>query len=73
MASGYYQGYVENDDLKIYQFILQFISNQSEIQSHQVDLSLRRLRKRVKQSNKRHGNEKSALLPSSTAAVMMKI
>lgn len=50
MASEILSRLRENDDLKIYQFILQFISNQVKIQSHQVNLSLKRLQKRVKQS-----------------------
>ncbi len=50
MASEILSRLRENDDLNTYQFILQFISNQVKIQSHQVNLSLKRLQKRVKQS-----------------------
>ena len=51
MASEILSRLRENDDLKRYtNSFLQFISNQVKIQSHQVNLLLKRLQKRVKQS-----------------------
>ncbi len=50
MASEILSRLRERKMIDIYQFILQFISNQVNRQSHQVNLLLKRLQKRVKQS-----------------------